>query len=314
MKISFLINNFVRITVIVFCISLSYSSSAQEIPQTSNAERQDTKNTPAQLPTPAINSTKDPSPTGKDKNYWEFGSIMFDKKSVEYIHEAIKAYDSKIPIEILLPNLFPSDVKRAAPIEPIAPEMPKGENIPFTPEAPKNVDNFYLKSILYFGKDNWTIWLNDNKISNKDTEPVLNNLKTALITKDSVTFVWENSQINLIYPGWKESFIDIDGIKYASQRKDIVVDSVTGNISFILKPNQTLIPKTLTIIEGNIVDERVANSSANSKNKDSKDIEQKAMEEETKTKSFLPDINPQEALKSLEKLKSILDQNVNKLR
>src|SRR4051812_24774617 len=53
----------------------------------------------------------------EEKPLWVYGSLMFDKKTSGWISEAIKSHDQQIPLEILLPSLFPSSPQPGNAIE-----------------------------------------------------------------------------------------------------------------------------------------------------------------------------------------------------
>ena len=193
----------------------------------------------------------------KSKNKkWTHGSIIISKEESHWIAEAIKSYSQKIPIEILLPDLFPSNnvvIKN----DTIKKEEKKEieENITSIVRevikkiAPDFAPAFYLKSILYFSPTNWSIWLNDKKISDKNSYEH-DHLDIMKITGDKVILLWQNSNISMIYPKWQNNFIALGDNKFTSHDKNIVVDGATGNISFILRPNQSFVSKSLEIVEG----------------------------------------------------------------
>lgn len=183
---------------------------------------------------------------------WGRGSLMLDKKTSEWISTAIKSHEKQIPLEILLPNLFPPEGKEVIEEKPIETQQPTPDMAPKV-EAVKEAPVFYLKSILYFGKDNWAVWLNNKKITNQSSDENIDKTEDISIVKASkyeIIFLWKKTNIDKIYPKWKTEFVSIDGQKYTSIEKNIVVDVVSGNISFVLKPNQSLVTNPLVIVEG----------------------------------------------------------------
>jgi hypothetical protein len=187
----------------------------------------------------------------------KYRSIMFSQESIGWIGEAIKSKQQGIPLEILLPTVFPP----AQGIEP-ALEVNKDEPLEniiktdiVTPEKVAEeplleAQNFYLKSILYLSPEHWTIWLNDKKLTNNDE---FLGIKIISVTSNSVFFLWNNSKIDRIFPDWKKSFYTLDDAKYASNNKNVVVNTENSDISFILSPNQSFVPTEMQILEGNVV-------------------------------------------------------------
>jgi hypothetical protein len=259
------------------------------------------------------------------KPFWTGGSLMIDKKSLEYINAAIKSHDTKIPLETLLPLLFPS-VQQAA--EATKPQEPININEIAAPVAativpPSTAPAFYLNSILYFAHDNWSVWVNSKKISNKlDTSK--DEISVMDITRSRAILLWRNSKIDLIYPGWRDDFISLGEGKYASPEKNIVVDAFNDSISFILKLNQSFVSKDMTIVEGEVQASPLSAATS-------------AAGVNTITETLLPDaplnntpglpdatISPSPAPKekvdlsgdmtNIDKLKGILNQNAETLR
>ena len=193
-------------------------------------------------------------PPAQPVKQWSYGSLMFDKKTTGWIKEALKSYEKQIPIEILLPSLFPS--QGSAIVEEHKGDEKKKDDLSKQASTKEDIIKaapvFFLKSILYFAPDNWSLWLNDKKITNK-ADKTFENIAVMDISRSQVMLVWKRSQIDIIYPGWKNNFIAMEGNKYDSPEKNIVVDAATGNISFILKPNQSLVSRSLEIVEGSII-------------------------------------------------------------
>ncbi len=109
--------------------------------------------------------------------------------------------------------------------------------------AKVNVINFYLNSILYYSKDNWSIWINGSKI-NKESS----NTDLELLTIDSknVKFKWTTG-----YGKFVDTLTKI--VDEGKIPQDIYIE-ITDNIAiviFSLKPNQSFrLGSSLNIIEG----------------------------------------------------------------
>lgn len=104
----------------------------------------------------------------------------------------------------------------------------------------ENNISIYLNSILYISKTHWSVWVNENKITN------LNNgdgeISVITISPLYATFAWKMGTSR-----WK--IINANGMIPESKYK-INDDEVV--LFFGLSPNQTYIPATNKIIEGKI--------------------------------------------------------------
>lgn len=251
-----------------------------------------------------------------EQNAWKYGSLMFDKNQTEWIEAAIQSYEKKVPLEILLPSLFPPNTpvnndeileEKPATITNIIKETVN--NAPVVTEAPA----FYLKTILYFSDDNWAVWVNDKKITDFVSNPI-GKANIVGVTANMAVFTWENSHIDLIDPNWKTGYMDLGDGKYASPAKNIIVDTVNGNISFSLHPNQSLTSSPLQIIEGRATTKAIGALSAFGQNStnDAKETNTNQNEVLEKTPVTGDDknvvSNSMEALKSLRMLQDVLDK------
>lgn len=187
-------------------------------------------------------------------------SIMFDKESITWIDNAIKSYVTKVPLEILMPSLFSSENNKKEA------EQPAEESVKPVEVLPSDAPNFYLNSIIYFAPDDWVVWMNEEKITPENNNSAV---KAVSVSTSSVIFVWNNTHLDSLVPDWKNKLHDIGESKYSSDDSNIVVDSKTGNASFILHPNQTMISKNMEIVEGDIrhLNQQETNTTADTNDK-----------------------------------------------
>jgi hypothetical protein len=190
---------------------------------------------------------------------WKLGSIMFSEKDIALITAGIRSYQENVPLEILVPSLFEKskeEVKQEEAPKPVVPQAsapnpadaanPNGSTA-LIPAI--DTKTYYLRSIMYFSPEHWTIWLNDKKISSADTneDP---NFQFAKVSNDSIVILWQNANPDTLSAGWKNNFIDMGNGLWTSKNSNIVVDSASGSISLILKPNQSFISSQMAVIEG----------------------------------------------------------------
>ncbi|MCE3233286.1 MAG: hypothetical protein K0R98_1543 [Rickettsiaceae bacterium] len=197
------------------------------------------------------------------ENVWKHGSIMYPEKSISSINAAIRSHQENVPLEILLPALFTAEDKNKATEGQANNTPPPPTDANTQPSvaspAPGAVTNeanavnkasqksFYLKSILYFSPDTWTIWLNEQKITSadKDLEVEISN-----VNRSSIVILWKGANPDLLYPSWHDGFTRLDSGLWSSPNGDVVINDRTGDISFIIHPNQTFLSDGMRIIEG----------------------------------------------------------------
>ena len=135
-------------------------------------------------------------------------------------------------------------------------------------EAKKQEENFanekayvYLASILFENKNNWAIWINEQKITNKNNSKK-KELYVSSITKDLTNILWQ-----MPLSKWQ-----IISGKTKSDSPPQVNAENNVEIRFALMPNQTFVLDSKSVVEGreviNLVKkqelERKTDNSANS--------------------------------------------------
>lgn len=262
------------------------------------------------------NTTEAKDETADTTTYWKYGSLMLDSNTSAWIKEAVKSHVQKVPIEVLLPTLFPSEKQEKSIGQEVEEQNKKIEPVaeikPDVVEIPKEAPAFYLKSILYFGEDNWSIWLNKQKITSENANR--GDIAIESVDADSVTFTWKKSSIDLILPNWRENFTEVgDNGTFISEDKNITVDIASSNVTFTLKPNQSLVSKSLTIVEGP-AESITINAKADNSGPSAIPGQNSATPNSAVSAFGLPTNNELlEATKNLQNIKNILNQNVEKL-
>ena len=210
---------------------------------------------------------------------WLHGSVMYDAKVINWLKKAIESHEESIPLEILLPSLFKSqkkDIKQiieeveeqpASGVDEendldIKPNVPNqindldedGVNIDENEDSIETVDapSFYLRSILYINPSNWSVWVNDQKIS-QDIGDYDEYLKIVRVQEDKAIFLWKQNNIDTLHPSWREDFPSLAGDgRFVSNNENIVIDLDTTNIAFVLRANQSMVSSQMKILEGKI--------------------------------------------------------------
>lgn len=202
--------------------------------------------TPAQLP----DEVKTPF-------FWN-GSLMYKPEDIHLLKEALRSYDEKIPLDVLLPSLFPKQVAEEVDLQPepeadvVLPEVVEApENTDILPDAattlPEKDSHVYLNSILYISEQDWLVWLNNEMLTPQTDHAYL---KLVKVDPDEVVIIWKDMPLDIVYPDWQKSFIPFGSKNFLTNAKNIVINTETQNVSFILRPNQAFIAENMEVIEG----------------------------------------------------------------
>ncbi len=196
----------------------------------------------------------------------QLSSLMFLEQDIELIEKAEKSRDTKVPIEILLPDIFNKAVPQISRRSTaIVPDVPSDLNPRNEPEQvyqepvealnPADTPIYYLRSILYFSPENWTVWMGDNKISSSDesyeiTDEVYGVISILSVEPRRIVALWEDFPPEMIQPEYKDNALNLDNDLYASEDMQMVYDAKKQKLAFILQPNQAIIPYLLSVTEG----------------------------------------------------------------
>ncbi|MCE3255866.1 MAG: hypothetical protein K0R25_1360 [Rickettsiaceae bacterium] len=161
-------------------------------------------------------------------------SLMYTDEQLSRIQEAIDSYKNNTPLKK---------------------SLTEGEENKSGGEAEKRpVSYVYLGLILYKAPNNWSIWINDQKISYKDNK-VGNEFYVKSINQNKVDIVWTMS-----ISRWR-----IIANKKSSEGAPVNQNNEV-EINFSLSFNQGYLIDTNTIVEGRIIPVSIANQDQNSQN------------------------------------------------
>jgi hypothetical protein len=97
----------------------------------------------------------------------------------------------------------------------------------------------FLSSILYFGNDSWSLWINDKKYTAKNNK-IDSELYFKSVEKDKVNIIWK-----LSVSKWKI----LSGLRSESLAPKINSNNQV-EIDFVLQPNQTFILNSNKVVNG----------------------------------------------------------------
>lgn len=189
------------------------------------------------------------------------GSLMYDKEDFNFLKEARRSYEMKIPIDVLLPGIFQkNDVakKSVKDAKGLAKEVSGIKDLPVEEKVDENkkrqdvletIKNIRLASIVYFSPDVWSIWINGKKITPDHPSEIL---RVSTISEEYVVLVWPNMPLEYVFPDLEKKMVRFGNGKLVTNAKNVVVNTKTKDVSFLLRPNQTFVPTKMAIFEGNI--------------------------------------------------------------
>lgn len=162
--------------------------------------------------------------TKKQKNNRVFTSLMFSEENIREIFKALPASTIGIPDQYIGANL----------------DMTPTINGVTTDNAENNTTSFfiYLNSIMYISKDAWSVWINNNKITNLTNNN--NDINVIEISPLYVTIAWKITPLQ-----WES----INANNKFSDDKYKIYDNYV-ELFIKLSPNQTYLPGKNQIIEG----------------------------------------------------------------
>lgn len=162
----------------------------------------------------------------KDQNMYEFNqrdSLFFSNDQIDRLKIVKDAVDAGVEVQ---ENFNEEDIEQ------------QEEQI-----VKRNTINFYLNSIIYYNKDDWSIWVNGSKINNEYNST---DLELLSVSEKESKFKWTTG-----YGKFVETLTRIIDI---GEIPDNVYVEITDNIAiviFSLKPNQSFrLGTSLNIIEG----------------------------------------------------------------
>ncbi len=162
--------------------------------------------------------------TKKQKNNRVFTSLMFSEENIREIFKALPASTIGIPDQYIGANLDTSPINIGNA----------------TDNAENSTTSFfiYLNSIMYISKNAWSIWINNNKITNLTNNN--NDINVIDISPLYVTIAWKITPLQ-----WES----INANNKFSEDKYKIYDNYV-ELFIKLSPNQTYLPSKNQIIEG----------------------------------------------------------------
>jgi hypothetical protein len=213
-------------------IAFSFSAHAQEnianqanqIVETTNQNSQEKKKTETPTSKTPISASSIKKSIEDLFSGTKIQSLMFSETDSSNIDKAIEAFQNN--------QIFELEGEEENPEKSTVEEAKILEQ--------ENVKAYiFLSSILYFGNDSWSLWINDKKYTAKNNKPE-NELYFKLVERDKVNIIWK-----LSVSKWKI----LSGL-----RSESLAPKINNNnqveINFTLYPNQTFVLSSSKVVNG----------------------------------------------------------------
>lgn len=208
------------------------------------------------------NITSNTTPTLQNKtsiNYYQiFSSIMFSTKDVEDISKTLPRFK------------YLNEYKQEENNSEKSPVLKAGET------KQKSIFNFdagsiyiYLNSIMYVSKDDWSVWVSGNKITNLTNGNSEIKVLDIFPSLAKLSWTFDLNQWEVINPN-----------KLIPESNYSIKDNMV-TLTFSLSPNQSFLPVTNQTIEGKIKEVKVNEGAIPSQS--TPDINGKQKSEQTKS-------------------------------
>lgn len=100
---------------------------------------------------------------------------------------------------------------------------------------------FFLASLVYHSQDDWSVYINNQKLTNKQPEGS-QGIRVKDIDKDKVVIEWMPPDLQKVEDVWN-----------LSPNDKIDVDLKHGKVTFTLRPNQTFSSYVMRVLEGKVM-------------------------------------------------------------
>lgn len=182
---------------------------------------------------------------------WPY-SLMYPPEEMTNLKNILALYERKG--FIVEQEAAPSEETAQPSVEEIYQKLQQ------TPLPPNLVfPSFKLRSIIYRHANDWSVWLNNRRITNETNKPE-NELSVVAISKDFVEFAWVPGNAELLSAILQTRLLPAASRPPTSptptHRKAIAahpegwLDRSTSIVHFILRPNQVFYAETFEVFEG----------------------------------------------------------------
>ena len=183
--------------------------------------------------------------------YMRLSSMMFTQKEMNYVEQALYAHNNSIPIEMVLPEIFPQQRAQAATTKTAPKDNFSNSTVEEVKPALKLQDlpNFFLSSIMYFSPDSWTIWLDGKKIT---PSKMPENIMIDRVEEGSVQIRWMLKEFAELLPKMIDKCVEKNAAEVicSDDENYVVVNKQEKFVTFNLSPNQTFVGYLMKIQEG----------------------------------------------------------------
>jgi hypothetical protein len=159
-------------------------------------------------------------------------SIFFTQDQIIHIRDAIIAYEKFKSLQALNAQTHAKDFLS---------QLDDAKKNPAAAEKNFLYPQFYLQSLVYHSPTDWSVQVNDRKITSESKVLPDTSLRVVSVNKNAVIFSWTPVDLSQVIEAWrKKHYPGVD------------VDEGAGVVNFTLTVNQTFASYTMRIAEGKV--------------------------------------------------------------
>jgi hypothetical protein len=167
----------------------------------------------------------------------DFKTLLFNREQVDIFHDSLAKGKMAGKIVEVVEGVG-EDISELAGVEE---------------EKKIEAKTFYLASILYPKDKKWTIWVNNERIRDKQESA---EITVVEVTENSVVFEFASDKMADYIEGYQQLILGVGENQeadwnYVSKDGNVKLSS-QGLVRFKLKPNQTFVLKDISITEGKV--------------------------------------------------------------
>ena len=228
--------------------------TVQPVPSAPTPEQQSQETLNALLPNP-LDIVSDSGDAGFKPSYgsWQY-SIMYPATEMTNLKNILALYERK---GFIVEQQTPDQLAEQEPQPTVDDVLKKLESQPL----PTNLayPSFKLRSIIYNGANNWSVWLNNRRITSENNGPQ-NEIAVVQVNRDFAEFAWVPTNAELLSAILQVRLLPEDRRpplsetpkhrKATNNQSDGWLDKSTSVVHFILRPNQIFYAETFEVFEG----------------------------------------------------------------
>ncbi len=223
------------------------------LPQTQSTARNETTANSPSSPSQMANLPDESVSPQLSRNLLlgEFGySLMFSREDMNNLRQVLAVYEKENQKETQLANEIPTDdsdllaeLLRAA----------QEGNEESASQEPEILPNFYLNSLIYEKPNQWTLWINRQRLSAGKPQNDKLGITVKSVDNERVTIAWQPDNMVMAYQRWQQYQEGSENRRNRhreAQHANVQLNEEEGVFTVSLRPNQTFAAESMQVLEG----------------------------------------------------------------